>query len=239
MRSWKVGELAARTGLTVRTLHHYDEIGLVKPLRRTASAHRLYGEADVERLQRVRSLRDAGLSLEEIGRVLDGPEGTLDRVLARQVEHLRGQVRRDTALAERLDNLRRWLRSNDTVPVDALFEIMEAMMKAEDYYSPEQLEYLKQRGEMLGEETIRSVEREWPELIAKMKAAMERGADPHGEEVQALAKRWRELIEMFTGGDAGITQSLSNFHRERVQTGDAFMGLDGSLMEYVGKAMVK
>jgi hypothetical protein len=48
---------------------------------------------------------------------------------------------------------------------------------------------------------------EWPELIARMKAAMQRDADPQGEEVQALAKRWRELIEMFTGGDAGITQS--------------------------------
>jgi DNA-binding transcriptional MerR regulator len=236
MRSWKVGELAARTGLTVRTLHHYDEIGLLRPERRTSSGHRLYGEAEVERLQRIVSLRAVGLPLEEIAQVLDGADGMLDRVLGRQVEHLRMRITRDRALCDRLEGVRQVLRSDGSVPVDELFELMEATMKVEDYYTPEQLEYLKNRGELLGEETIRSVEREWPELIAKMRSAMERGADPSSEEVKALAKRWAELVEMFTGGDAGVTQSLSNFYRDRAGDG-GFMGIDGSLMEYVGKAM--
>jgi DNA-binding transcriptional MerR regulator len=237
VRSWKVGELAERIGLTVRTLHHYDEIGLLRPNRRTPSGHRLYGEPEVERLQRIVSLRQAGFGLDEIGRVLDGPEGTLDRVLERQIEHLRGRIARDGVLCERLEGMRQWLRSSGSVPVDALFELMEVMMNVEEYYTPEQLEYLKKRGEMLGEETIRSVEQEWPKLIAKMKAAMESGADPSSEEVKALAKRWAELVEMFTGGDAGVTQSLSNFYRDRMKGEGGFMGIDGSLMEYVGKAM--
>jgi hypothetical protein len=90
---------------------------------------------------------------------------------------------------------------------------------------------------MLGEETIRSVEQEWPQLIAKVKAAMDRGEDPQSEEVQALAKRWKELVEMFTGGDPGITKSLGNFYQDRKKEQDGFMGIDGSVMEYVGRAM--
>jgi len=233
---WKVGELAAKAGLTVRTLHHYDEIGLLSPARRTASGHRLYGEAEVGRLQRIVSLRHTGLALDEVSRVLAGTDGSLDRVLDRQIEQLRARISRDTELCGRLDALRRWSRLNGTVPVDILFEIMEAMMKAEQYYTEEQLEYLKQRGEELGEETIRSVEREWPELIAKVKSAMERGADPASEEVRALARRWDELVGMFTGGDAGVTQSLSRFYRDRMRNEGGFMGIDGALMEYVGRA---
>ena len=61
----KVGELARRTGLTIRTLHHYDEIGLLKPSGHTESGHRLYTSSDITRLQQVVSLRQLGFSLDE------------------------------------------------------------------------------------------------------------------------------------------------------------------------------
>ncbi len=60
-KRWKVGELARATGLTVRALHHYDEIELVVPVERSSGGHRLYGERDVERLYRVVALRRLGL----------------------------------------------------------------------------------------------------------------------------------------------------------------------------------
>lgn len=63
---WKVGELAEQTGLSVRTLHYYDEIGLLTPSQRTASGHRLYAPGDVIRLQQIKSLRQLGFPLEEI-----------------------------------------------------------------------------------------------------------------------------------------------------------------------------
>src|SRR5947208_11746752 len=67
----KVGELARRTGLTVRTLHHYDAIGLLRPSLHTESGHRLYTAGDVARLQQVLSLRQLGFSLEEVRGCLD------------------------------------------------------------------------------------------------------------------------------------------------------------------------
>ena len=68
----KVGELARRTGLTVRTLHHYDEIGLLNPTGRSDGGYRLYGEADVQRLHSIQALRHLGLALNDIAGVLGG-----------------------------------------------------------------------------------------------------------------------------------------------------------------------
>lgn len=71
--AFTVGELAKLTGVTVRTLHHYDEIGLVTPSQRTAAGYRLYGERDVLRLQQVLVHKELGLPLEKIAAVLDAP----------------------------------------------------------------------------------------------------------------------------------------------------------------------
>ena len=68
---WKIGELATRTGLTVRTLHHYDEIRLLSPVERSHGGHRVYGEADVRRLYRIVSLRSLGFPLDAIAAALD------------------------------------------------------------------------------------------------------------------------------------------------------------------------
>lgn len=84
--AFTVGELSRLTGVTVRALHHYDEIGLVVPSHRTAAGYRLYDEEDVRRLQQVLVLREVGVPLEEIARAIDG--GARDEVLRRQREAL-------------------------------------------------------------------------------------------------------------------------------------------------------
>ena len=71
MATITVGELSRLTGITVRALHHYDEIGLVRPSQRSAAGYRLYDDDDVLRLQQVLVLRELGLALEEIAAALD------------------------------------------------------------------------------------------------------------------------------------------------------------------------
>lgn len=73
--AFTVGELARLTGVTVRALHHYDEIGLVRPSQRTAAGYRLYGDADVLRLHQVLLLREVGLPLEEIAAAIEEAAG--------------------------------------------------------------------------------------------------------------------------------------------------------------------
>ena len=81
----KIGELARRTGLSVRALHHYDAIGLLSPSRRTDGGARLYGREDLIRLHRIEALKQFACSLPDIQAALDSPDGPLE-TLRRQIE---------------------------------------------------------------------------------------------------------------------------------------------------------
>jgi DNA-binding transcriptional MerR regulator len=95
-QTWSVGEVAALAGVTVRTLHHYDRIGLLPPSDRTAAGYRAYSEADLLRLQRILAYRELGLALDDIATLLDDPSSD-------PVEHLR---RQHGLVLERLERLR-------------------------------------------------------------------------------------------------------------------------------------
>src|ERR1700754_2408030 len=103
MDTRSVGELAAQTGLTVRTLHHYDEIGLARPSQRTAAGHRRYTDPDVRRLHRVVALRGFGFTLAEIGALLDATEPDPRELVRRQLDQANEQIARTTRLRDRLD----------------------------------------------------------------------------------------------------------------------------------------
>ena len=236
MQTWKVGQLARRTGLTVRTLHHYDEIGLLTPSHRTAAGHRLYVEDDVARLQQVASLRNLGFPLEEIRDVLNDKRMSPLQVVQLHADRLRQQVRTQQRLVERLDALAQGLRTAETVSADQLIQTIEEITMFEKYYTQEQMDYLAQRREQVGEARIKEVEAEWPRLMDEVRAEMERGTDPCDPRVQEMARRWKGLIEEFTGGNEGIRQSLGNLY----QNESTVHGMDVAgmrpLMEYVGRA---
>ncbi len=232
----RVGELARRAGLTVRTLHHYDEIGLLSPSARTESGHRLYGAADVERLQQIVSLRQLGFPLVEIRAMLAGSETPVLDVIEMQIGRVSEQIRLQQQLRSQLDLIARRLRNNGSAPVEELLRTMEMMSMVDKYYSEEQLAWLRKRREEVGEERIREVEAEWPRLMAEVMAEMETGTDPTDPKLRPLLDRWSGLVSEFTGGDAGIAKSLNSMHEheDTVPTGEQ---IDRELFAYVGKAM--
>lgn len=235
MKSMQVGQLARHSGLTVRTLHHYDEIGLLSPSQRSDAGYRLYAPEDVARLTQILLLRRLNLSLAEIREVLAGPESSLQETIGQQISHLKERIEFQTQLVDRLETIHKRLEQTERVSVDQLTRLMEMMTMFDKYYTPEQLEYLKKRGEELGEEKIRQAETEWPQLIARMQEEMAKGTDPANETVQALARRWQELIQEFTGGDAGIESALRNMYGQEPQLRQQ-TGMDPSLMEFVAQA---
>jgi DNA-binding transcriptional MerR regulator len=235
MKSIQVGQLARHSGLTVRTLHHYDEIGLLSPSERTEAGYRLYDSDDVGRLTQILLLRRLDLSLAEIREILARPESSLQETIGQQISRLKEKIEFQTQLVERLEAIHRRLELAERVSVDQLTRLMEIMTMFDKYYTPEQMEYLKKRGEELGEEEIRQAETEWPQLIGRMQEEMAKGTDPASEGVQALAKRWQELVQEFTGGDAGIESSLRNMYGQEPQLRQQ-TGMDPSLMEFVAKA---
>jgi DNA-binding transcriptional MerR regulator len=123
----RVGELAAATGLTVRTLHYYGEIGLLEASARTAAGHRIYADADVERLYRICLLRRLGLPLGEIGRALDDPEWELRSAMAVHLRDLERRLDATTQLRGRLAQLFSAMQTTDGPPIDDLLEVLEEM----------------------------------------------------------------------------------------------------------------
>jgi DNA-binding transcriptional MerR regulator len=234
---WKVGELAKRTGVSVRALHHYDEIGLLSPSHRSGSGYRLYTEVDVARLQQIRSLRALGFSLEEARDFLKRPEVTPDRVLGLHIAHLKEQIAVQQGLCDRLEMVARRWRSEEQVSTEEFLQIIEVTNMIGKYYTPEQMEELKQRREQLGDEHIRQAEAEWPELMAKVQAEMDRGTDPSDERVQQLARRWMELVREFTGGNPGIEKSVGNMWREETNIHGIDTANMRNLMGYVQQAL--
>ena len=235
----KVGALARRTGLTVRTLHHYDEIGLLRPSGRTPSGHRLYGIEEVRRLQRITSLRQIGLTLEDIRRCLEHPEYGLVQVLEMQRERLERQIERQTVLLDEISRLIQRVHDGDAQDIDDFTGAIRMTMEYEKYYSPEQMEQLKARAETVGAERMLEVQREWQQLFAAFAKAMEDGLDPTAPEVRILSTRYDALIEEFTGGDAGIMESLGQMYRQEggPQVLERHgMEMPSGLWEYIGRA---
>jgi DNA-binding transcriptional MerR regulator len=235
---WKVGELARRTGLSVRALHHYDEIGLLRPALRTPSGHRLYERADVARLQQIQSLRMMGIPLDEIRRLLEGPGISPQRVIYLQLARLRQQIRRETRLAERLEALAHHLELSEEVSTDELCRRIEDMTTMDKYFTNEQLEELRLRREQIGEGRMEEAGRAWAELIPAVRAEMERGTDPASPRVQELARRWQGLVHEFTGGNPGIAEAVRTLYKHE---GPALKERFGNvpapaLFEYISKA---
>ena len=232
----KVGTLARQTGISVRTLHYYDDIGLLSPSGRTESGHRLYDAGDIARLHRIRSLQQIGFSLDEIDACLRDQRFAPQRLIALQIEHIQRQITLLDDLRERLEGVSRWLASTGEASVEQFLDILEVMGKMEKYYSQEQLDYLKARREQVGEERIREVEAEWPALIAQVKAEMAAGTDPASPRVQELARRWHALIDEFTGGNAGIAQALNTMYQQEPSARQQ-AGVDSDLAAYIGQVM--
>ena len=238
LEALKVGELAKRTGLTVRTLHHYDEMGLLKPSLHTEAGYRLYTRGDVARLQQVLSMRQLGFALEEIRDCLDRPGFAPLEVIRLHIARLREQIELQQKLCERLETLVERFRTAEEVSADEFLYTIEVMTMIEKYYTPEQLAQLDARAKAkaVPQEVIDQAPQQWDDLFAAVTAEMETGTDPADPKAQELAKRWLALVTLFTGGDPGIFNSLRNMYANE----DNVMGMDTKAirqkMEYILKA---
>ncbi|MEO3867301.1 MerR family transcriptional regulator [Nonomuraea sp. B12E4] len=206
-RRWKIGELAAATGLTVRTLRHFHQIGLLCPAERSAAGHRLYTGDDVRRLYRILALRELGLSLGEIADALDGDGGDLRSVLARQLEQVERQVALHSTLRRRLRSLAGNLSQAGEPSIDQLIHAMEATMQARNF-TAEQFARLRQRHEEAGQEGFARWRQRMAELAGRLDEHAGRATDPADPEVQRLAREWSETVVEMTGDDRGVLSAL-------------------------------
>lgn len=131
---WKVGDLASLTGLTVRTLRYYDQIGLFSPSGHSGLGHRMYNEADIQRLQKILSLKDLGLSLEEIKRVLEGQTYSSSEIVAIQIERVRKHMKIQQKLLAELERVAEKMNQQEPLSIDAFLSLLESMKQSQEKY---------------------------------------------------------------------------------------------------------
>ncbi|MFQ5599611.1 MAG: MerR family transcriptional regulator [Candidatus Krumholzibacteriia bacterium] len=234
----KVGDLAKQTGVSVRTLHYYDEIGLLKPSHHTQAGYRLYAEEDIARLQQIMSLRQLGFSLGEIRGCLDRPGASPLRMIELHIASLEEQIELQRELRDRLQAIAGALRATGKASAREFIRTIEVMNRMERYFTAEQLEGLKNRRLELGEERIRQAEADWKELLEQVRAEMGKGTDPASEPVTRLARRYRQLIQEFTGGNPEIEASLRAMYQQEPNIASRFgYTHDPEMSAYLCKAL--
>jgi DNA-binding transcriptional MerR regulator len=224
----KVGELARHTGLTVRTLHHYDAIGLLAPSARSEAGYRLYDAADIARLHAIQALRLLGLPLAEIGAVLDAEGGSMPAIIARQIESLDQQIAQATALRERLGLLEQRLAEGAQPDMKDWLATLEQMTTYGRYFSPAEIRSLMANWKQVADR--------WPPLVAEVAALMARGVLADSLEVQPLAARWMTLMGQWMDGNSDlVTRWGEMYRREPVARRDD--GPSAELVDYIGEAI--
>jgi DNA-binding transcriptional MerR regulator len=224
----KVGELAKRTGLTVRTLHHYDAIGLLAPSARSEAGYRLYDNVDIARLHCIQALRNLGLSLNEIDSMLAVNGASLPDIITRQVHALDQEIERATDLRSRLTMLQNRLLVGLQPEADDWLAALELMETHGKYFTAAELKLIS--------ESWKQIEGEWHPLIKDIRVAMEKDLAADTRDVQVLARRWMDLSMRWMKDDVDLLRRWKEMcQKEPVAHGRS--GIDAAVFRYIGKAI--
>src|SRR5690349_4483450 len=213
-----VGAVAALTAVSVRTLHHYDHIGLVVPSVRTQAGYRGYTDADIERLHVVLVYRSVGLPLDEIRALLDDPGADVVEHLRRQHQLLLEQADRLQHTIKAVEELMNAHRSGIQLSAQEQVEIFGTTAFGEEYATEAEERWgdtdawkqSQQRVSQFSKQDWIAIKADGDALLSDLARAKRDGVEPGSETANALAARHRASIERFY--DCG-----DEMHRNLVQ----------------------
>jgi len=200
MREYTVKQLAGLAGVSIRTLHHYDEIGLLAPRLRTAAGYRVYGETELLRLQQILFYRELGIPLNEIGRILDAPD--FDPVIA--LENHRANLEVRLGRLHRLlktvdDTLSRYAGENDMLTDKELYEgfseetVARYRREARERYDGNLVEETERRMRRLSKTEWQAVKAEGDVVTRRLSALV--NEPPGSANVQAVVAEHHAWLE--------------------------------------------
>jgi DNA-binding transcriptional MerR regulator len=241
---YKVSEFAGKAGVTVRTLHHYDRLGLLKPSGRNTAGYRLYRESDLVRLQQIVTLKFIGLSLREIKALLEGSALDLRQTLRLQRRLLEAKRWQVGMAIQAIDQAEQSMHSGNTPDVAALKKIIEVMERqnnmewAKKYYSEEAQARVAERAADFTPEMQAAVTEKWNQLVRDVESAIRNHDDPAGADARTLAERWSDLVRGFTGGDPEVHKGLHKFYADQNNWPKSFQKpFSDEVWAFVKKAM--
>lgn len=218
-------EFAKRAGVTIRALHHYDRLGLLKPSGRTAAGYRLYTDRDLVRLEQIVALKFIGFPLSQIQELLNRKDLDVLSALREQrriIAHKREHLDRAIRAIERAEQTLSEGEQTDWEPFRKIIEVIQMQTRKDwmkKYYTEEQLENLRKRW---SPEIQAESERGWNELARDVEVAIARGETPESETGHKLAERRQKLLDLFTGGDPGIEASLQRVYADEANWPQTF-----------------
>ncbi len=218
---WQIKEFANISGVTVRTLHYYDKIGLLKPQYYNRKGFRTYGESEFTRLQQISTLKFVGFSLKQIKEILDKNELDLAatlrfqrKLVEKQRDKLNLSLEAMISLAEK--NVKDggendWESFNKIIEVINMKQNMDWTKKYYSETAPGKIEELKK---IWSPELQDRVSNDWRQLYSEIKTAIAESVKPSDEKAQNFVRRWNALINEFTNGDAEIRDGLNKMYSD-------------------------
>jgi DNA-binding transcriptional MerR regulator len=219
---YTVREFAALTGVTVRALHHYDELGLLKPLRKPQTGYRIYRASDLARLEQIVVLKFLGIPLRDMAPLVrQAKAANLRLVLQRQRRVLHDKREQLDAALRAIDRAEQSLGGSNEPDWKMFSDVVKEIEMQNNtdwtkkYYSDNAREKIDARRQQWTPDLQERVTRQWTALIADVEAAVARKENPQSAAAQSLAARWQELLAGFTGGDPQVQQGLNRMWADR------------------------
>ncbi|MFK0257594.1 MerR family transcriptional regulator [Streptomyces sp. NPDC090445] len=251
--SYSVGQVAGFAGVTVRTLHHYDEIGLLSPSSRSHAGHRRYGDADMDRLQQILFYRELGFPLDEVAVLLDDPEADPREHLRRQHTLLSDRIARLQQMAEAVEHAMEAKKMGINLTPEEKFEVFGD--NDPDQYAEEAerrwghtdaYKESTRRAASYTKEDWQRIQAEGDDLQQRLAALLDAGAAADSGEAMDLAEEHRAWIErnhyscpyeMHTGlGEMYVSDERFTGYFDAVRTGLAVFLRDAILANAARKA---
>ncbi|HHX45706.1 MAG TPA: MerR family transcriptional regulator [Chloroflexi bacterium] len=242
MAAYTVHQVAEMAGVSVRTLHHYDHIGLLKPAARTAAGYRLYGQDELLRLQQILLFRELDVPLATVRNILDDPGFDPVAALEAHRRTLEGQVARLRRLLQTIDRTIQRIKEDTMALTDD--ELYEGLPKekaerwrreARELYGASAVEESEQRVRKLSKAEWNTLKDEGDAVTRGMAALM--GREPGDPEVQALVARHYAWLEHFWHADAEAYRGLARLYVENDEFRATYDSYRPGLAEFMEAAM--
>lgn len=237
---YTIGKLSKNTGVTVRTLDYYDEIGLIKPSSKTEGGHRLYNENDVMRLERVLALKYMGFSLEQIKDIMENSASTWQESIQQQLEMVKREQERLQTLEKALLGVSYSIEIEGEINWQIIFSIIqmyqqdpeEALKLYEDYLNNNEMKKIMDANvKNMSEEDIKK----WMKVISDIKNNLD--MDPASEKAQQLVENWLNQAENMFENDEELLLDIWDA-LQNLKEGIAFYPMNKDVIQFIESVFI-
>lgn len=235
---YSIGQLSKKTGVTIRTLDYYDEVGLVVPSSATDGGHRLYSENDVLQLQQVLALKYMGFTLQQIKKILKESSVSWQRSLNQQLEMVKQQQLRLKSLEKALEGVLYSIEFEGEVKWPIIFETIrlfhhdsEGVSRMfEKYFDNEEVEDILHLNNCLTKEDLRK----WHHIVNEIQAHLHE--DPGSDIVQTLIENWLQQVQNMFGSDESRLDKMWEVVKDQ-RDGIAFYPMNAEVIHFIERAI--